>query len=51
MLAWRTMLDQVDAYSRAEDLLTLQRDPEQARLQDWITGQFLSQLRGRWSWR
>ena len=47
VLAWRTMLDQVDAYCRAEDLLTLQRNAEQVRLQDWITGQFLSQLRGR----
>jgi hypothetical protein len=40
------VLAEVDEYCRAEDLLTLQRTPEQVRLQDWIGGQFLRQLRG-----
>ena len=43
---WRAMLAEVDDYCRAEDLLTLQRSPEQVRLQDWICDEFLRQLRG-----
>ena len=43
---WQAMLAEVDAYCRAEDLLTLQRTPEQVRLQDWICEEFLRQLRG-----
>jgi len=43
---WQAMLDEVDEYCRAEDLLTLQRTPEQIRLQDWVCDQFLRQLRG-----
>ena len=44
--AWRAMLAEVDEYCRAEDLLTLQRSPEQVRLQDWVCEEFLRQLRG-----
>jgi hypothetical protein len=43
---WQAMLAEVDEYCRAEDLLTLQRTPEQVRLQDWICEEFLRQLRG-----
>ena len=43
---WQAMLAEVDAYCRAEDLLTLQRTPEQVRLQDWICEEFLRQLHG-----
>jgi hypothetical protein len=43
---WQAMLAEVDEFCRAEDLLTLQRTPEQVRLQDWICDQFLRQLRG-----
>jgi hypothetical protein len=43
---WQAMLAEVDEYCRAEDLLTLQRTPEQVRLQDWVCEQFLRQLRG-----
>ncbi len=43
---WQAMLAEVDEYCRAEDLLTLQRTPEQVRLQDWVCGEFLRQLRG-----
>ena len=43
---WQAMLAEVDEYCRKEDLLTLQRTPEQVRLQDWVCEQFLRQLRG-----
>lgn len=43
---WQAMLVEVDDYCRAEDLLTLQRTPEQVRLQDWVCEEFLRQLRG-----
>ncbi len=43
---WQAMLAEVDEWCRTEDLLTLQRTPEQVRLQDWICEQFLRQLRG-----
>jgi hypothetical protein len=43
---WQAMLAEVDEYCRAEDLLTLQRTPEQVRLQDWVCEEFLRQLRG-----
>ncbi len=46
LLGWQAMLAEVDEYCRAEDLLTLQRTPEQVRLQDWICEEFLRQLRG-----
>jgi hypothetical protein len=44
--AWRDMLAEVDEYCRQEDLLTLQRPPEQIALQDWILDEFLRQLAG-----
>jgi hypothetical protein len=44
--AWQAMLAEVDEFCRAEDLLTLQRTPEQVRLQDWVCEQFVRQLRG-----
>ncbi len=43
---WQAMLREVDDYCRAEDLLTLQRRPQQVRLQDWMCEEFLRQLRG-----
>jgi hypothetical protein len=43
---WQAMLIEVDEFCRAEDLLTLQRTPEQVRLQDWVCEEFLRQLRG-----
>lgn len=43
---WQAMLAEVDEYCRAEDLLTLQRTPEQVRLQDWVCEQFVRQLHG-----
>ena len=46
VLAWQRMLAEVDDYCRTEDLLTLQRSPEQVRLQDWTCEEFLRQLRG-----
>ena len=46
VLAWQRMLDEVDRYCRDEDLLTMQRTPEQVRLQDWVSRQFLRQLDG-----
>jgi hypothetical protein len=44
--AWQTMLGEVDEYCRKEDLLTLQRPPEQVALQDWILDEFLRQIAG-----
>jgi hypothetical protein len=43
---WQAMLAEVDEYCRAEDLLTLQRTPEQVRLQNWVCEEFLRQLHG-----
>ena len=43
---WQAMLAEVDEYCRAEELLTLQRSPEQVRLQDWVCEEFLRQLGG-----
>jgi hypothetical protein len=43
---WRDLLAQVDAYCANESLLTLQRPPDLVALQEWVTGQFLSQLAG-----
>jgi hypothetical protein len=44
--AWQAMLADVDEYCRAQDLLTLQRTPEQVRFQDWVCEEFLRQLSG-----
>ena len=46
VLGWQAMLAEVDEYCRAEDLLTLQRTPQQVRLQDWVCEEFLRQLHG-----
>jgi len=43
---WRDLLAEVDEYCRAEDLLTLQRTPEQVALSDWVCDEFLRQLQG-----
>jgi hypothetical protein len=44
---WQRMLTEVDDYCRAQELLTLQRTPEQVALLDWVTGEFLRQLDGQ----
>lgn len=46
VLGWRQMLTEVDAYCRAQNLLTLERTPEQVALSDWVVEEFLRQLRG-----
>lgn len=46
VLGWQQMLREVDEYCTREDLLTLQRTPEQVALQDWVTEEFLRQLQG-----
>lgn len=47
IVGWQQMLLEVDEYCRREDLLTLQRTPEQVALQEWVTEEFLRQLEGR----
>ena len=44
--AWQDMLDEVDRFCTSEDLLTLQRTPEQVRLGNWVLGEFRRQLAG-----
>lgn len=46
VLGWRQLTNEVDEYCRTEDLLTLQRTPEQVALQDWVCEEFLRQLQG-----
>ena len=46
VLGWQALLAEVDEYCRSQDLLTLQRSPQQVCLQDWICEEFLRQLRG-----
>jgi phytoene dehydrogenase-like protein len=46
VVAWQQMLDEVDEFCRAEDLLTLQRSPAQKALNDWVLQEFLRQLQG-----
>ena len=43
---WQAMLAEVDEWCRTEDLLTLQRTPEQVAFQDWVCQEFVRQLRG-----
>ena len=43
---WQVMLAEVDEWCRTEDLLTLQRTPEQVAFQDWVCEEFVRQLRG-----
>ena len=45
-LAWRELLREVDHYCAAEELLTLQRSPEQVALVDWLTDEFVRQSAG-----
>lgn len=44
--AWRDLLREVDRYCAAEDLLTLQRTPDQVALSDWVTEEFARQAAG-----
>lgn len=44
--AWAEMLRDVDEFCRTDDLLVLARPPEIVALQDWVLGEFLSQLAG-----
>ena len=46
VLGWLQLTHEVDAYCRAEDLLTLQRTPDQVALQQWVCEEFLRQLQG-----
>ncbi len=46
VLGWQAMLVAVDEFCGSEDLLTLQRPPEQVALQEWLLGEFLRQARG-----
>ena len=43
---WQEMLAEVDHYCAAQDLLTLQREPELVALSDWVCEEFLRQLDG-----
>jgi hypothetical protein len=43
---WQRMVTEVDEYCRREELLTLQRTPEQVALQDWVCEEFLRQIAG-----
>lgn len=43
---WQQILEDVDDYCRAQDLLTLQRSPAQVALNDWVLREFLAQLNG-----
>lgn len=45
-LGWRDLLLEVDRYCAAEELLTLQRTPEQVALGDWMTEEFVRQAAG-----
>lgn len=44
--AWQTVLHEVDAWCRAQGLLTLERSPDLVALSDWVLEEFLRQLRG-----
>jgi hypothetical protein len=46
VLGWQQLVHEVDEYCRAEELLTLQRTPEQVALQDWVCEEFLRQIQG-----
>lgn len=47
VLAWRQALAEMDAFCRAEELLTLATPPDVAELQAWVLGEFLAQADGR----
>lgn len=46
-LGWRELLADVDRYCAAEELLTLQRTPEQVALGEWVTEEFVRQAAGQ----
>lgn len=46
VLGWQQMLAEVDEYCRGQDLLTLERTPEQVLLNEWVFGEFLRQIAG-----
>ena len=45
-VAWRELLHEVDRYCAAEELLTLQRSPQQVALVEWLTEEFVRQSAG-----
>ena len=45
-VAWRDLMHEVDRYCAAEELLTLQRTPEQVALGAWVTDEFVRQAAG-----
>ena len=47
VVGWKAVLADVDHYCAAEDLLTLQRTPEQVALSDWVCEEFVRQLAGQ----
>ena len=44
--AWQSMMREVDAYCREDELLSLATPPEVVRLQQWIVAEFVGQLAG-----
>ena len=51
--AWQDVIEQVDEFCQADELLTLARPAELVQFSDWVTGEFLRQLSGaepkRWT--
>lgn len=47
LAAWTEVLEEVDAFARADDLLVLARPDEVVALDQWVTGEFLRQLDGQ----
>lgn len=47
VVGWSALLQEVDDYCSAGDLLTLRRGPELVALQEWVTAEFMGQIRGR----
>lgn len=45
-LAWRRMMDAVDVFCRAGDLLSLETPPDLLALREWVLTEFLAQLDG-----
>ena len=45
-LAWRAMMEQVDAFCRDGELLALETPPDLVALREWVLQEFLSQLDG-----
>jgi hypothetical protein len=44
---WQSMMREVDDYCRSDELLALATPPAVVRLQEWVVGEFHSQLAGR----